>query len=214
MKKKAKAYYVGRFLIIAGIVLMLCSVLLVILNGINDVFVGKKSKQALDLLKQKVGDGPGFVDTFTEDTDDPIPAYLINPNVRMPVAVVDGREYIGILSVPALKLELPVLGEWSYDGLSTSPCRYSGSVYLDNLVLAAHNYVSQFGRIGSLDIGDEVIFTDIDGNVFSYRVASVEMLSQYSVKKMTNSEWDLTLFTCTMSGLQRTTVRCVSNIVD
>ncbi len=208
--KKAKAFFLGRVLTVTGIVLLLCSLSLLIFNKINDVIVGDKSKHALDLVQQKVGAGSGTDGAFTDGDGDTVPVYLLDPNIEMPVVVVEGREYIGVLSFPSLKLELPVLSEWSYDGLNIAPCRYSGSVYLNNMVLAAHNYVSQFGRISSLDTGDEVVFTDIDGNVFTYKVASAEVLSPYSVKEMKNSEWDLTLFTCTLGGNQRTTVRCVS----
>ena len=42
-----------------------------------------------------------------------IPDYLLNPGMAMPVVVVDGVAYIGILEIPALELTLPVTGEWS-----------------------------------------------------------------------------------------------------
>lgn len=126
----------------------------------------------------------------------------------MPVIAVDGRDYVGLLRIPALGLELPVLAEWSYAGLSVAPCRYAGSVYAGNMVVAAHNYASHFGSLRSLSYGDEVSFVDALGNVFTYRVASVEQLGPYAVEDMTNSEWPLTLFTCTLGGANRVTVRC------
>lgn len=49
---------------------------------------------------------------------------------------------------------------------------------------------------------------DIDGNVFSYEVVSLETLSTYDVENMTDGDWDLTLFTCTVGGQFRVTVRC------
>lgn len=38
-----------------------------------------------------------------------------------------GKEYLGILSIPSLGLELPVLSDWSYPDLRKTPCRYTGS---------------------------------------------------------------------------------------
>lgn len=121
---------------------------------------------------------------------------------------IDGREYVGFLRVPELGLELPVLAEWSYSGLRVAPCRYAGSVYAGNMVVAAHNYASHFGGLRGLSYGDEVSFVDVLGNVFTYRVASVEQLDPYAVEDMTESEYPLTLFTCTLGGANRVTVRC------
>lgn len=56
-----------------------------------------------------------------------LPDYLLNPGMAMPVVVVDGVAYIGVLEIPALELTLPVTGEWSYDRLKIALCRYAGS---------------------------------------------------------------------------------------
>lgn len=132
----------------------------------------------------------------------------ISPDTPMPVEIVDGMAYVGVLRIPALNLELPVLNEWSYLGLRVAPCRYSGSAYSDNMVLAAHNYPAHFGKLGSLSYGDEVSFVDVGGNLFTYEVSSIEELGPYDVEDMIGSSWDLTLFTCTLGGASRVTVRC------
>ena len=138
-----------------------------------------------------------------------VPDYVLNPEMDMPQEEVDGQEYSGVLTIPALSLDLPVIGEWSYSNLRTAPCRYAGSVYLNNMVIAAHNYRSHFGRLKDLPQGEEVIFTDMDGNVFRYRTAEMEILSPFAVEEMTSGDWDMTLFTCTVGGQSRVTVRCV-----
>ena len=105
-------------------------------------------------------------------------------------------------------MSLPIISEWSYDALQTAPCRYSGSAYLDNLVIAGHNYRSHFASLPQLQPGDTVTFTDMDGNVFSYAVSSLETLSSYAISDMTSGDWDLTLFTCTVGGQSRLAIRC------
>jgi len=55
--------------------------------------------------------------------------------------------------------------------------------------------------------GDAVTFTDMDGNVFCYQVAEIETLPPYATQEMTSGEWDLTLFTCTIGGQNRLTLR-------
>ena len=122
--------------------------------------------------------------------------------------VPDYVNYIGVLDIPALELSLPIISEWSYDALQIAPCRYSGSAYLDNLVIAGHNYRSHFASLPQLQPGDSVTFTDMDGNVFSYEVSSLETLSPYAISDMTSGDWALTLFTCTVGGQSRLAIRC------
>ena len=126
----------------------------------------------------------------------------------MPVQVIDGEEYIGILQIPDLALELPIIGEWSYPRLRTAPCRYVGSACTHDLIIAAHNYASHFGGLASLAQGSEVIFTDMDGNRFIYAVSETEQLPGTAIEEMKSGDWDLTLFTCTIGGAARVTVRC------
>ena len=138
-----------------------------------------------------------------------LPDYLLNPGMAMPVVVVDGVAYIGVLEMPALELTLPVTGEWSYDRLKIALSRYAGSAYLDNLVVMGHNYPAFFKNLGDLCPGDEICFTDADGNVFSYTVADLEQLRAVQVEDMITGDWDLTLFTCTPGGQLRIAVRCL-----
>ena len=136
------------------------------------------------------------------------PDYILNPEMDMPTQEVDGQSYIGVLELQPLGFSLPIISQWSYPGLRIAPCRYTGSAYQNDLVIAAHNYTSHFGRLKELSPGDAVTFIDVDGNVFRYQVAEVETLPPYSVAEMTSGDWDLTLFTCTIGGQSRVTVRC------
>ena len=136
------------------------------------------------------------------------PAYLLDPDMDMPTIELDGNEYIGTLEIPSLELSIPVMSEWSYPGLKLAPCRYQGSAYLDDLIICAHNYDAHFGRLKELEPGDAVVFTDTAGNPFSYSVKETEVLEPTDIEKMESGEWDLTMFTCTIGGEKRITVRC------
>ena len=131
------------------------------------------------------------------------------PEIEMPTETIQGDEYIGLLEIPTLGLELPVMSDWSYPQLKISPCRYQGSAYLGDLIIAAHNYDCHFGRLKTLLQGDEVIFADMDGNRFVYEVAEIEILEPTAIEQMIFGDWDLTLFTCTYGGQARVTIRCV-----
>ncbi|NLD88289.1 MAG: sortase [Clostridiales bacterium] len=137
-----------------------------------------------------------------------IPDYVLNPEMEMPAETVDDNSYIGVLEIPDLKLVLPVISEWSYPRLKIAPCRYMGSAYTNDLIISAHNYGSHFGKLKNLRAGDNVTFTDMDGNVFRYEVVELETLKATDVEEMESGDWDLTLFTCTVGGQNRITVRC------
>ncbi|MCD8161543.1 MAG: sortase [Clostridiales bacterium] len=124
---------------------------------------------------------------------------------------LDGHAYIGILTVPALGLELPVMAEWSYAGLKIAPGRYSGSAGTGDLIICGHNYARHFGNLKYLEPGDTLSFTDLSGTVFQYAVEEVVILQPTDVDEMISQQsgaWDLTLFTCTVGGQTRVTVRC------
>ena len=131
------------------------------------------------------------------------------PDVRreMPVKTINGRDYIGVLSIPSLELELPVISQWDYPALKVAPCRYSGSLYQDNLIICAHNYASHFGKLKELQPGDIVLFTDMDEHVVTFQMVERETLNPMDTEGMEAGDWDLTLFTCTIDGQTRVTIR-------
>ena len=136
------------------------------------------------------------------------PDYELAPEMPMPKVKVEGKEYVGVVSIPAIWKDLPVFDEWDYTKLNYAPCRYSGSVYMDNMIICAHNYGSHFGAIRDLRYGDDVYFTDGDGNVFHYTVSEIENLRPNQTDALLDGDWDLTLFTCTIGGRTRVVVRC------
>ena len=127
---------------------------------------------------------------------------------RMTVEEIGGYGYIGILELPTLGLELPVMEECTDGNLKKAPCLYHGSAAEGNLVIAGHNYRQHFGYLPDVEIGDTITFTDMDGVVYTYEVGAVEPLAATAVKEMNESEWELSLYTCTYSGNERITVRC------
>lgn len=93
---------------------------------------------------------------------------------------IDGYSYIGYLSIPKLELELPIMADWDYARLRIAPCRYTGSVRGEDLVIMAHNYASHFGGLAKLSEGDNVIFTDMDGITTVYEVVAQDILAPYT----------------------------------
>ena len=180
---------------------MAAALLLTVFNWWDDRRAGESASGILEQIREETVQSG-------EDNGGEIPDYLLNPDMEMPVKLIDGNEYIGTLDIPALGLSLPVMSEWSYPKLRIAPCRYAGSAYDHTLVIAAHNYRSHFGNLKHLRGGEEVKFTDVDGNVFCYSVEEIQILHPEDVDEMSDETWDLTLFTCTIGGSTRITVRC------
>jgi sortase A len=189
MKRKGSIY------IVLGCILIVISAGLFAYNCWVSSRAGQKSKAIVEELENK-------------HPSDTIPDYKLNPDMEMPTITIDGHKYIGTLEIPSLNLKLPIMSEWSYPNLKIAPCRYYGSAYKSNMIIAAHNYNTHFGRLSKLNIGDTVKFIDADKNEFLYSVADLEILQPTDCKAMKDSQWDLTLFTCTIGGRTRVTVRC------
>ena len=137
---------------------------------------------------------------------------LTEEDLIMTEKVIKGHAYIGYLSIPDLMLQLPVMSQWNNQKLQISPCRYSGTLRGQDLVIMAHSYSSHFGRLSTLSEGAEVQFTDMDGTVWYYEIAAMDILDAYDVEEMVAGEYDMTLFTCTKDRQHRVTVRC--NLID
>lgn len=148
---------------------------------------------------------------FPQQEEEPIgtlPSSPVSQREEMPVLELDGNQYIGTLELASMGITLPVMSEWSYPKLKLSPCRFSGSIYQDDLIIAGHNYSSHFACLKAMNVGDEIIFTDAEGCEFSYRVSAQQLLGPMEIEELKTGDWDLTLFTCTIGGKYRVCVRC------
>jgi len=121
---------------------------------------------------------------------------------------LQGYDLVGIIRVPGMGVELPVLNDWNYDLLKLSPCRYSGSIEGQDLILMGHNYKKHFAPLRQVSPGDRVEFLDAGGTVHAYAVSATEVLMPTQLDELTASEHALTIFTCTPGGYARFVVRC------
>lgn len=176
---------ISKRLLIIGIFLILLAVILCIYFEWEEVYSRRKSIETMKVLLEETSD------SNNSDT-----------------ILIDGSQYIGYLSIPSLELDLPITKEYSYASLNKTPSVYYGSILNNNLVICGHSYKSHLGNLYKLKKGDTIIITDVSNNKYTYQVELIETLSSTSVKEMIESEFDLTLYTCTKDGLKRVTVRC------
>lgn len=197
---------------IAGAALLLAALLLWVYNFIQASRAGEEAQDVLGDVKQVMA-------STVRPTAPPAPQpedaaesaaepETSEPPSEMPTVTVGYNDYIGYLHIPSQELELPVMSDWSYDKLNVAPCRQFGSYYTDDLVIAAHNFYSHFGKLKNLNPGDTVTFTDVTGTDHHYTVASVQTLPPDAVDAVQYSGHALTLYTCTPGGATRVTVFC------
>ena len=179
---------------------VLCFAACLLLVGYNLHASQQAGERAQQVLQQMVARGAVAVPTEPAAQETP----------QMQTERIDGRAYIGAIEIPSLKLSLPVLADWSYDLLKIAPCHYAGSCYENNLVICAHNYRSHFNALRWIDMGADVYFTTVNGDVFHYVTVNRETLQPEEIARMREPDgsWDLTLFTCYVGGYSRCTVRC------
>ena len=108
-----------------GLLLLAAALLLAGWNLLEDRQAAQASEQ---VLRQMEKPPPAEADP-PEEPEEVVPAYVLNPDMEMPETEVDGHRYIGVLEIPALELELPIMSQWSYPNLKIAPCRYQGSAY-------------------------------------------------------------------------------------
>lgn len=192
----------------AGGLFLVAALLLTVYNLLTEWRAGEQAQEILEQLEEQLPEMPtgGGGNPDEESVEE---GGLSEREGDMPILEIGGNSYIGILEIPALDLTLPVMGQWNYPNLNTAPCRYCGSAYDGDLVIAGHNYRPHFGLLYSLETGAEVVFTDVEGSRFYYEVAETTMLEPTAVGELLGGQWDLSLFTCDFSGQARVTVRCV-----
>lgn len=191
---------------LAGAVCILLAAGLTGYNLYTDRTAEQQAEQVIDQLRISYA-LPGLEEPVTGVTEPALPedAPAEEPEET---AVIDGERYIGVLQIPALGLELPVRQELSKQGLKKTPCRYKGTAAGQDLLIAAHNYSRHFGRIGQLVSDDIIRFVDLSGTVYVYQVDQTQIIDGYDMEEMFAGQWDMTLFTCTLGGKSRVTVRC------
>ena len=182
----------GVILISLGAVLILAALLLFLHNRSEDRRAGQEAESLLEDARS----------AMAADTD---------PEPQEELAEEITYDYAGVIAIPDLSLELPVIDQWSYARLKVAPCRQSGAAADGDLVIAAHNYKSHFGYLDRLEPGASVIFTDMEGTVYRYAVEGIRQLAPEDaedVSSVFSSEYPLVLYTCTPGGKARVAVFC------
>ena len=109
---------------------------------------------------------------------------------------------IGIINIPKIELEYPILDTTTKENMRTSITRFSGGNVneIGNLALAGHNNYdgTMFGRNDELVAGDKIYLTDLQKNTVEYEIKSIFVTDPNDVSIFETKEEirEVTLITC------------------
>lgn len=197
MKSKA-----GIFLMLAGGAAIIFSLIIIAVNIRLDSQGKKNSENVLNILESEIS-------SYSEDENNI--TYTDGNGLKKSKTIsVDNNYYSGIIDIPEIGIKLPVMSEWNYDNLNISPCLFYNDEKNNRKIIAGHNYSSHFGKLKQLKQGDYIIFTNAENKRVIYKVLQTEILGSTDTDKILGGDdWNLTLFTCSLSGYERVTVRCI-----
>lgn len=182
--KKVKFYnWVLAILIIAAII----TIALIIIKYSNDKKIENEGKDFVSQIQNQI-----IPDNITQ-------------NIQY-----KGFDVIGIVKIPKIGLEYPILSVNTTNSMKISIGRYWGGNVNDygNLSIAGHNNKSgtMFGKTKYLEIGDIVELTDLTNTTIQYQIYDKFITDPNDVtilETKDNTIREVTLITCTNGNKQR-----------
>lgn len=189
MKNKSKILFYKIFLSILLIALAITIALIVKKYGTQELYEEKNEE---------------IVEVFSR-TDDKIDEQGIS------LIEFEGFKVIGIIKIPAINLEYPILEQTTDDAMKVSISKYWGGDInsYGNVSLAGHNNkitLTMFGKNKNLKIGDSIFLTDLTGTTIEYRIYDTFITDpdDVSILRTTDkSVREITLITCTNGRANR-----------
>ncbi len=125
-----------------------------------------------------------------------------------------GQKVIGLIEIPAIDLEYPILEKTTKLAMATSISRYYGGEIneLGNVSLAGHNNYSgtMFGRNKNLKKGDKVLLTDLTGKTLEYEIYDIFVTHPDDTKVLETKDKtirEVTLITCKNGRSERLIIK-------
>ena len=110
----------------------------------------------------------------------------------MSVLSVDGTDFVGLVEFPRYESALPVCADWG--NTSKFPCRFSGSIYDGTMQIGATTQKGQYDFYHELSVGDTVIYTDAEGNRYTFTITSLYYKKHADQAALHQKEAPLKLF--------------------
>lgn len=182
-------------LLIMGLVIVIVVVLIAIKYG-NNMVNEKKMTNIVEYIKN--------ADLQLPD------ANSIEEDNTVTEIEIDGYKVLGIIRIPKIDLEYPILNETTNVSMKKSITKFWGPELneIGNLTLAGHNNRdgTMFGKVKKLEIGDIIEIQDLYKNTVQYQIFDMYVIEPNDVscvKSVDPNAKEVTLITCTNGNKNR-----------
>ena len=177
--KKTNKSFISKIFVLAGISLLVIGIFALFFWQWNINSSVQKSETYVETLRTLIPEPQGAVPEERRDNS-------------MSVLSIDGADFVGVIEMPRYESALPVCANWGH--LTKYPCRFSGSIYDSTLQIGATSQKGQYDFYREISVGDTVIFTDVEGNRYTYIVTNLQYESHADQTILNREESALTLF--------------------
>lgn len=125
-----------------------------------------------------------------------------------------GQKVIGLIEIPTIDLEYPILDKTTKLAMATSISRYYGGEINEygNVSLAGHNNYSgtMFGKNKNLKLGDKVLLTDLSGTTLEYEIYDIFVTNPDDTTILETKDKntrEVTLITCKNGRAERLIIK-------
>lgn len=195
----------GMTLLILGAVLVLAAVVRLGLHAWEAEQAGQAAQEALEAIQQTEPSLQQSAEETSPQTT--VPTGPSEPE-SLEIFELEGDDYIGWITAPGYDRELPIMHQIQEDRLKKAPCLEKGSPITDDAVISGHNYRSHFLFLHSIQPGEEIWFTHLNGFRVEYTVTRCDLVDPTDLAAVLKADHDLVLYTCTSDGENRWAVYC------
>lgn len=174
-----KGFAIQKILILVGVCLLVGAIVMLALWRWNINYSEKKVPYYVSTLRALIPEPQNAV--LEERRDN-----------TMSVLSVDGIDFAGIVEFPRYESALPICADWGK--ISKYPCRFSGSIYDGTMQIGATTQKGQYDFYRELSVGDTVIYTDVEGNQYTFAITSLRYEKHADQAALQFEEVPLTLF--------------------
>lgn len=129
---------------------------------------------------------------------------------------IKGNKVVGIIKIPKIDLEYPILEKTTVDTLKLSITKFWGNKIneIGNVSLAGHNMLNgtMFGKLKNLQEGDIIELTDIQKVTLQYKVYKMYVTDPNDIsciRAENDNTREITLITCTNGNKNRLIVKAI-----
>lgn len=125
-----------------------------------------------------------------------------------------GYNVVGIITIPKLELEYPIIDKTNEEAMKVSITKFWGNNVNDigNFTMSGHNYMdgTMFGGTKKLNVGDLIEMTDLSGRTIEYQIFDKYVIDPNDVECVNSTEGgtrEITLITCTNGRSNRLIIK-------